>query len=383
MHRFHLHIRVVALILVVATVALAAASGCTAGAQLRGQAKEVQANNESIHDLAYRCAPKELAIAEAEVDFGLYELSQGNFTRAQDHIYRAERYSKLADQFSDYEDCKLKGAKIQVEQEEAVELEEGPKDQDGDGLNDDQDDCPLDPEDEDGFEDQDGCPDEDNDQDGIKDTADACPNISEGNFDGYQDEDGCPDPDNDGDGLTDMNDGCAQQPEDFDGFEDGDGCPDRDNDGDGIADTLDQCPDKAEDYDGDVDDDGCPEKRQRVKVTKEKIELNEKVHFATAKATIQQRSYALLNEVADVLKANPNIKIRIEGHTDSRGSDAYNKKLSQRRAQSVVDFLTDKGIERGRLNAKGFGEERPIESNATEAGRAANRRVEIHITSRE
>ena len=361
---------------------LVAATSCTTGARLRGQAQEVKAQNQNIHDRAYRCAPKEIAVAESEVEFGLYELSQGDFVRAKQHIYRAEQYSKLADKFSDMEACKAKDVKMDVKKTEAVEVKEGPKDQDGDGLKDKEDDCPLDPEDFDGFQDEDGCPEKDNDEDGIEDTADACPNVSEGSFDGYQDEDGCPDPDNDADGLTDINDNCASKPEDFDGYEDENGCPDRDNDDDGIADTLDSCPVEAEDYDGDVDDDGCPEERKRVKVKKDRIELNEKVHFAYDKAKIQKRSYPLLNEVSEVLKSNSQIEIRIEGHTDSRGSDSYNEDLSQRRAQSVVDFLVDNGIDRSRMKAKGFGEKRPIESNATEAGRAANRRVEIHITSR-
>ena len=361
---------------------LAATTSCATGARLRGQAKEVRAQNKEIHDRAYRCAPKEIAVAESEVEFGLYELKQGDFVRAKQHIYRAERYSKLADKFSDMKKCEAQDVSMEVDKTEAVEVEEGPKDQDGDGLKDKEDECPLDPEDFDGFEDEDGCPDPDNDQDDIKDNNDVCMNVSEGSFDGYQDEDGCPDPDNDADGLADMNDSCPSKAEDFDGYEDENGCPDRDNDEDGIADTLDSCPNEAEDYDGDVDDDGCPEQRKRVKVKKDRIELNEKVHFAYDKAKIQQQSYALLREVADVLKSNPEIEVRIEGHTDSRGSDSYNKDLSQRRATAVVDFLQKEGISRSRMVAKGFGESQPIESNSTEAGRAANRRVEIEITSR-
>ncbi|MFB6350381.1 MAG: OmpA family protein [Bradymonadaceae bacterium] len=356
-------------------------TGCTTGARLRGQAEEIEKQNKKIHDRAYRCAPKEIAVAESEVEYGLYELGQGDFVRAKKHIYRAERYSKLADKFSDHKSCVPEDVSMDVEKTEAVEVEEGPKDQDGDGLKDNEDECPLDPEDFEGFEDKDGCPDKDNDQDKRPDDNDVCPNVAE-DVDSFEDDDGCPDKDNDSDGLADINDQCQSKPEDFDGFQDQDGCPDNDNDDDGIADTLDHCPGEAEDYDGDVDDDGCPEERKRVKVTKERIELNEKVHFAYDKAKIQQKSYPLLNEVAKVLKSNAEIKVRIEGHTDSRGGDEYNRKLSQQRAQSVVDYLTNQGIDQTRLNAKGFGEKRPIESNSTEAGRAANRRVEIHITER-
>ena len=134
-------------------------------------------------------------------------------------------------------------------------------DRDGDGYTDDQDECPDDPEDFDGFEDGDGCPDPDNDKDGILDVDDACPDIPE-DFDGDADEDGCPegsDGDRDGDGILDSRDKCPDDPEDKDGFEDEDGCPDPDNDKDGILDVDDACPDIPEDFDGDQDEDGCPE----------------------------------------------------------------------------------------------------------------------------
>jgi len=125
-------------------------------------------------------------------------------------------------------------------------------DRDGDGLKDDVDKCPDDPEDFDGFEDEDGCPDPDNDRDGIPDVDDKCPNIPE-DKDGYQDEDGCPEGDKndrDGDGILDNVDKCPDDPEDFDGFQDEDGCPDPDNDQDGILDVDDLCPNDPEDKDG-------------------------------------------------------------------------------------------------------------------------------------
>lgn len=131
-------------------------------------------------------------------------------------------------------------------------------DNDEDGIEDELDACPDDPEDIDGFEDDDGCPDEDNDDDGVTDDEDACPNEPE-DHDYFEDDDGCPDADNDGDGLADELDECPNDPEDADGFEDEDGCPDPDNDGDGVPDMTDQCPDTPEDLDGDDDEDGCPE----------------------------------------------------------------------------------------------------------------------------
>src|SRR5262249_37441269 len=117
-------------------------------------------------------------------------------------------------------------------------------DRDGDGIPDDEDKCPDQPEDFDGFQDVDGCPDPDNDKDGILDKDDRCPNSPE-DFDGDQDQDGCPegsDGDRDHDGILDSHDKCPDQPEDRDGFQDADGCPDPDNDNAGIPDVRHQCP---------------------------------------------------------------------------------------------------------------------------------------------
>jgi hypothetical protein len=134
-----------------------------------------------------------------------------------------------------------------------------PHDRDGDGIPDNLDQCPTEPEDIDGFEDADGCPDKDNDGDTIPDGMDKCPNEPE-DFDGYQDTDGCPDPDNDGDGIPDDRDQCPDKPETFNGYKDEDGCPDEpDRDNDGIPDSRDKCPDQAEDTDGFQDEDGCPD----------------------------------------------------------------------------------------------------------------------------
>jgi OOP family OmpA-OmpF porin len=116
-------------------------------------------------------------------------------------------------------------------------------------------------------------------------------------------------------------------------------------------------------------------------VTKEKIELKQKVHFATNKSTIYSDSFAMLSEVADVLKARPEIKVRVEGHTDSRGTMKRNMKLSQERADSVKAFLVGKGVEPERLEARGFGPTQPIDDNRTSKGRENNRRTEFIITS--
>lgn len=244
--------------------------------------------------------------------------------------------------------------------------------------NDDQ--CPLDPEDFDTFEDEDGCPDKDNDGDGILDISDLCYFVPE-DMDGYADEDGCPDNDNDFDGILDVNDQCPVEPEDFDGFQDDDGCPDVDNEGDGIADVMDECPNEAEVYNNNKDEDGCPDKEALAQVVGDTIKLNQKVFFKSGKHKILSQSFPLLNEVAEILKEKPKIEIRIEGHTDSRGSARNNKKLSDRRAGSVRKYLMARGIEASRMTSVGNGEDQPIDDNSTDSGRAVNRRVEIHITT--
>jgi outer membrane protein OmpA-like peptidoglycan-associated protein len=272
-------------------------------------------------------------------------------------------------------------------------------DLDGDGLEDDVDQCPENPEDIDQFEDKDGCPDTDNDKDGLLDTNDKCPNEAE-DFDKFSDDDGCPDPDNDGDGIYDDQDQCPN----VKGVQALNGCPDRD--ADGITDTADACPDEpgpentqgCPDRDSDrVPDsrdkcpdvpadpridprrsDGCP---ARVIVTKNAIQILDKIYFDTNKTTIKKVSFTLLDEIAKVINDNPDIKlIEVSGHTDSVGNDASNMKLSQGRAEAVVKHLVEIGkVDASRLTAKGYGETKPIDTNDTDAGRAMNRRVEFNI----
>ena len=272
-------------------------------------------------------------------------------------------------------------------------------DSDGDGLLDSVDRCPTEPEDMDGFEDSDGCPDADNDSDGVLDVDDRCPLEP-----GIADNDGCPDPDTDGDGILDSVDQCDDQAEDVDEFEDEDGCPDPDNDDDGVLDTADGCPmeagpvanngcpDADRDGDGIVDRlDNCPDEagtesnhgcreRQQVIIREDRLEILDKVFFATNRARIRSKSHRLLRNVAAVLNNHPEITlVRIEGHTDSQGADDYNMELSQKRAEAVRDFLVEEGVTTGRLVARGFGETRPIEDNGSRDGRAANRRVEFNL----
>jgi len=255
-------------------------------------------------------------------------------------------------------------------------------DNDQDTVLDVSDRCPMTPEDKDGFQDADGCPDPDNDEDAILDVDDKCP-LKPEDKDGFEDANGCPDPDNDQDGVLDVADKCPLKPEDKDRFQDADGCPDPDNDKDGILDVVDKCPIDPENKNGFEDTDGCPDKLTVV-VTCEKLVIDGKIYFATAKAIIRKRSYSLLDEIAETLVKHSEIKsIRIEGHTDDRGSDSYNLKLSDARAASVRKYMIGKGVVDNRIVSKGYGESKPIETNKTRKGRAQNRRVEFVIVERD
>jgi outer membrane protein OmpA-like peptidoglycan-associated protein len=252
-------------------------------------------------------------------------------------------------------------------------------DNDNDAIADDDDQCPNEPEDADGFQDDDGCPDLDNDADGIPDDDDECSDEPE-DVDGFQDEDGCPDPDNDDDGILDSDDQCPDEAEDVDEFQDEDGCPDPDNDGDGIPDTEDKCPDEA----GIPEDDGCPPAETKAVREKERIKILDKVFFETGKALIKNESHDLLNQVALVLRTNPDVtRVEIAGHTDHRGSEEDNQKLSQSRAEAVRDYLINRGIEQERLTAVGYGEAKPLVEKRTKEAMAQNRRVEFTILEQE
>ncbi len=245
-------------------------------------------------------------------------------------------------------------------------------DTDGDGMLDDVDQCPNEPEDFDGFQDEDGCPDLDNDGDGVLDVNDGCPNDAE-DIDGFEDEDGCPDPDNDGDGILDVDDQCPNEP----GLPENNGCPDPDRDGDGVPDRVDNCPDEP----GTVENHGCQE-AQLVVLGAGRLEILEKVYFKTGSARLQKRSYALLDNVAKVMNAHPEIDIiRVEGHSDSTGSLKFNMRLSKKRADTVVRYVVGRGkVAKERLISEGFGPTRPLVPDAkTKEDLAQNRRVEFHI----
>lgn len=150
-----------------------------------------------------------------------------------------------------------------------------------------------------------------------------------------------------------------------------------DRDHDGVPDTLDNCPDNA----GTKDNSGCPAaQKQVIAIANGKIELKERVEFTAARAVVQKGSFSLLNQVAALLKAHPEVKkVQVEGHTDKSGLAEANLKLSQQRADAVVAYLVKQGIAKDRLEAKGLGASRPLVANDTRAHKEQNRRVELHI----
>jgi outer membrane protein OmpA-like peptidoglycan-associated protein len=253
------------------------------------------------------------------------------------------------------------------------------RDQDGDGIPDARDKCPLEPEDKDGFEDQDGCPDPDNDKDGVKDFEDACPNEA-GKRTTDPKTNGCPVGDRDKDGIPDDVDKCPDEPEDKDGFEDQDGCPDPDNDKDGIPDTVDKCPNEPETVNGYADDDGCPDDTQ-VRVVGDQILLDDRIHFDTNRSVVLLDSQPLLWRVAQLIIKHPEYThVEVEGYADERGEESYNQKLSEARARSVRDLLVRNGVSKERLSSVGYGTSNPRAPEKSDKAYRQNRRVEFKIT---
>jgi OmpA-OmpF porin, OOP family len=191
--------------------------------------------------------------------------------------------------------------------------------------------------------------------------------------------------DSDGDGVPDNLDRCPGTPAGV--SVDMDGCP-VDSDQDGVPDYLDDCPKTPAGVT--VDKNGCPPPEPVVqevkpqaeaapeKVEKGRITLN--VLFDTNKDTIKKNSLKDVDDLVAVMKKYPDLNVTIEGHTDNVGKAAYNKKLSQRRAEAVKKYMVEKaGINANRLTAKGFGPDQPVASNATKEGRQKNRRVEAEL----
>lgn len=231
-----------------------------------------------------------------------------------------------------------------------------PSDRDNDGIPDDKDKCP----DMAGTADNGGCPQADKDNDGVPDDQDACPNIA-----GSVKTNGCPD--TDGDGIRNSEDKCPTMA----GPAVYNGCPD--TDGDGIDDGRDRCPNSP----GPVSTNGCPEISKQDKET-----LNvamRAVQFDTGRSTLKRESFAVLNQIAQILTRYPDYNLMISGHTDNTGSATANQKLSERRAKACYEYLVTRGVSTLRLNYAGYGESRPITDNNSLRGRSLNRRVEFNM----
>jgi outer membrane protein OmpA-like peptidoglycan-associated protein len=368
-------------------LSLALAAGCVTGARLRDQIAVVQADAKQARaQNAERCAPRELAVAEANLDFARLELDQGDSGRAEEHLTTAQAAARKA--LADSKEC----GPIQVMIREPTALKVALLDRDGDGVPDNEDRCPDVP----GPKENQGCPwPKDTDGDGVPDEIDKCPTVP-----GPKENFGCPWPDRDGDGVPDKDDKCPDTP----GPKENHGCPWPDRDGDGVPDKDDRCPDepgpkenfgcpwpdrdhdgvpdkddKCPDEPGPADNFGCPRKLTLIIVRRDHIELKQQVHFASGKSRILPDSFELLRQVASAIKDVPAIRVRVEGHTDNVGGMDMNMGLSQDRADSVKAFLVKQGVEPNRLVGEGYGPTRPLKPNSSKKNRALNRRVEFRM----
>ena len=235
-------------------------------------------------------------------------------------------------------------------------------DNDSDGVLDKQDRCPDTPPQR--TVDNTGC-EFDEDNDGVADGADKCPSTPAGV---PVDSRGCP-IDTDNDGVEDGSDQCPATP-DGDPV-DANGCTiDGDADGDGVLDSLDQCPDTI--LEANVNKKGCAIFESTI----------DGVKFKPGSSDLDTNTKVILDVAVAALLKFPDIRVEIQAHTDSQGSLAYNRNLSDIRAKSVGDYLESKGIRRDRMEVVGYGETRPLATNQTREGRAQNRRGEFHLLDR-
>lgn len=204
----------------------------------------------------------------------------------------------------------------------------------------------------------------DSDEDGIADAQDRCPELA-----GVRSNKGCPS-DQDRDGVYDADDQCPNQA----GLVENKGCP-KDSDGDGIFDKDDQCPNKA----GLKTENGCP----KIKLTPEETavlqEAIETVNFETGTAFLTRNGMRTLKKITPILVKYPDYKLSIAGHTDNVGNPDKNLQLSQERAKACYNYFIDNNIEANRLQAQGYGDQKPVASNNTPEGRSKNRRVEFRL----
>ena len=307
---------------------------CAAGTAARQRADSIATDIRIAREQnGETCAPQELAVAEANLRFAQLELDRGDSRAADGHLTAAAPAARDAL-------VKAKGGCGTVVVQRTAEPAPVPRVSTTDA-----------------------------DGDGVPDVQDLCPDVP-----GPAERRGCPlFSDRDGDGVSDDIDRCPELPGARDNF----GCPWPDRDGDRIADKDDRCPDEP----GTVENQGCPQKLLIV-IRKDRIELKQQIHFQPNRAVIISDSNDVLRQVAQAIKDNPNISIRIEGHTDNVGKRKENVRLSQSRAEAVREFLVQEGVDSSHLKAVGYGPKRPIASNHSRAGRTLNRRVEFRMEER-
>ena len=369
------------LFLVVVTLGSAVLAACGNPTNVRARQDALNTELAKARSMGAKdCAPEEFARSEAQLEFALIEIKQGDYIRAEDHLEEGFRMAKAAQRGAKNCDRAIV-VKATPKPTVVVVLTPTPTpspspspspsatpiivvvqtatptptpvvivtaaptptptpdvskiDSDGDGTPDLRDDCPADA----GPMQNNGCPVRDADGDTVPDGLDACPTVA----------------------------GPVQYK----------GCPPPDRDKDGVIDDLDNCDDQP----GPASNNGCPELKYVVinKETK-RIELKQMIHFATGKAIILADSFAIIDEIAGILAKNPTMEVRIEGHTDADGAATLNLNLSKARADSVKNYLVRSGVKAQRLRAVGLGETSPIAENRTPEGKSLNRRVEFHIT---
>ena len=314
----------------------------------------------------------------AGIEFGGVFIA-GNFSRGFTDMYTATYEGSFKNQ--------VYGVTLGIFIGKPVSLEDKPKDTDSDGIFDKEDSCVTEP----GPLVTNGCP--DTDADGIADKVDKCPTVP-----GIALYNGCPIPDTDKDGITDDKDKCVAVP----GIAKYEGCPIPDTDKDAINDEDDKCPTVAgvaryngcpvPDTDGDSINDeedkcvnepglkennGCPEIKKEII---QKVEFAAKeIQFAYAKAALLPASKKVLDELAELLSKETDLRLDIEGHTSSDGNFNTNMRLSRERAEIVKNYLIKKGVDPSRLTSQGFGPTKPLNEGKTEQERELNRRVELKM----
>jgi outer membrane protein OmpA-like peptidoglycan-associated protein len=250
------------------------------------------------------------------------------------------------------------------------------RDKDKDGVFDPKDECPEEPAGDHPDEAKRGCPLRDKDGDGVFDPKDQCPDIAAGAHPDPQ-KPGCPDQDSDGDAVFDGQDQCKDVPAGMFPDDKKPGCPQADRDGDFVPDGVDACPDQKGAPSVDAKKNGCP---GLVEVRSGQIVILRQIFFAKNKDKIEKKSFPILDAVVATLKTMPQVKkVAVEGHTDNKGKPERNRELSEQRAKSVVAYLVAHGVEASRLEAHGYGPDRPIADNKTGKGRELNRRTDFRI----